>query len=133
LNANGRLSAVRYKSANCTLLSGHTYVEQYSYLNYGAITKKRLKVIRNLSSGTASGVLESVAEYDGEGRLLAVTYPVTGKRYQYGFDSRGLPSSLTNTTDSTTLVSSVVYGVAGEMTTFVHGGGTETHTMKTAR
>jgi YD repeat-containing protein len=125
-NANGRLSAVRYKGANCTLLSGHTYVEQYSYLNYGAMTKKRLKVIRNLSSGTASGVLESVAEYDGEGRLLATTYPVTGKRYQYGFDSRGLPSSLTNTTDSTTLVSSVVYGVAGEMTTFVHGGGTET-------
>jgi RHS repeat-associated protein len=126
LNANGRLSAVRYKGANCTLLNGHTYVEQYSYLNYGAMTKKRLKVIRNLSSGTASGVLESVAEYDGEGRLLATTYPVTGKRYQYGFDSRGLPSSLTNTTDSTTLVSSVVYGVAGEMTTFVHGGGTET-------
>jgi RHS repeat-associated protein len=126
LNANGRLSAVRYKGARCTLLNGHTYVEQYSYLNYGAMTKKRLKVIRNLSSGTASGVLESVAEYDGEGRLLATTYPVTGKRYQYGFDSRGLPSSLTNTTDSTTLVSSVVYGVAGEMTTFVHGGGTET-------
>jgi RHS repeat-associated protein len=57
--------------------------------------------------------------------LLAVTYPVTGKRYQYGFDSRGLPSTLTNTTDSVTVVTSVSYGVAGEMTTFVSGGGTE--------
>jgi RHS repeat-associated protein len=126
LNANGRLSAVRYKGASCTLLNGHTYVEQYSYLNYGAMTKKRLKVIRNVSGGgTASGVLETIAEYDGEGRLLATTYPVTGKRYQYGFDSRGLPSSLTNTTDSTTIVSSVGYGLAGEMTSFVHGGGSE--------
>jgi len=43
-----------------------------------------------------------------------------------GFDSRGLPNTLTNTTDSVTVVSSVSYGVAGEMTTFVSGGGTET-------
>jgi RHS repeat-associated protein len=37
-----------------------------------------------------------------------------------------LPSTLTNTTDSVTVVSGVSYGVAGEMTTFVSGGGTET-------
>ena len=61
---NGRLSAVRYKGRNCTLSNGHTYVEQNSYTQYGAMVKKRLKVIR----GAASGVLESVAEYDGEGR-----------------------------------------------------------------
>ena len=116
--ANGRLSAVLYRGSGC----GQKWVEQYSYTQYGAMAKKRLKMIR----GAASGVLESVAEYDGEGRLLAVNYPITGKRYAYGFDSRGLPSTLTNTTDTVTLVSSVTYGVAGEMTAFATGGGTET-------
>lgn len=38
------------------------------------MTKKRVKMIH----GAASGVLESVAEYDGEGRLLAVTYGPSG-------------------------------------------------------
>jgi RHS repeat-associated protein len=88
---------VRYQGAGCA----QRFVEQYSYTAYGAMTKKRVKMIR----GAASGVLESVAEYDGEGRL---------------------PNTLTNTTDSVTVVTSVSYGVAGEMTTFVSGGGTET-------
>ena len=55
---------------------------------------KRLKVIR----GSASGVLSSVAEYDTEGRLKSVTNPVTGRKVQYGFSDRGLPTTLTDVT-----------------------------------
>ena len=81
--------------------------------------------------GAASGVLESIAEYDGEGRLKSVTYPVTNRKVQYGFSSRGLPETLTDVTGggSTSIVSSVAYGVAGEVTTFVSGGGTETRAV----
>jgi RHS repeat-associated protein len=121
----GRLSGVRYQgrdvgSGQCS----QTFVEQYSYTNYGAVVKKRVKMIR----GAASGVLESVAEYDGEGRLKSVTYPVTNRKVQYGFNSRGLPETLTDVTGggSTSIVSSVAYGVAGEVTTFVSAFGTET-------
>ena len=83
---------------------------------------KRLKVIR----GGASGVLATVAEYDGEGRLKSITYPVTGRKVQYGFNDRGLPTTLTDVTGGgTLLVSSVTYGVAGEVTNFLSIGGSE--------
>ena len=95
------------------------------------MTRKRVKMIR----GTASGVLESIAEYDGEGRMKSVTYPVTGRKVQYGFSDRGLPTTLTDVTGggSTSLVSSVTYGAAGEMTDFVSGAGWETRSYNENR
>ncbi|BDC48043.1 hypothetical protein F183_A03590 [Bryobacterales bacterium F-183] len=76
----------RFSGGGC----GQTFVEQYSYKNYGAMVTKRLKMVR----GSASGVLLKTADYDTEGRPTNTTYPVSGRTVAYEYDAnRGLPSA----------------------------------------
>jgi RHS repeat-associated protein len=79
--------------------------EQYSYTADGRLLKKKLVV-----NGVA---LEATLGYDSKARLNSITYPGSGGTYTYEYDSQSRLSKLKQ--GSTELVSTVQYGVAGEL------------------
>jgi RHS repeat-associated protein len=132
---NGRVAAVEYRGKNCDLQNGNSYLEMYSYTRYGAMTKKRFRLTRNLRANAQQppqlvakyAELESIAGYDAEGRLETIQYPLTNRVVKYSFDSRGLPNKLRDETAGMDLVASVTYGLAGELATF--GGETRSYNV----
>ena len=107
---------------------GPQFAEWYSYHQAGARTAKRLQV----TAGRTVNVDASYM-YDTEGRMKQVTYPATvdsqgvshaGPVYNYGFDSMGRLSGLTDQY-STSWVNGLVYGPANELKAMSYFGAYE--------
>jgi YD repeat-containing protein len=142
-NVWGRLSSVEYAGKDCSAVwqpgfhFGNRYLEMYAYNAAGQVTKKRLRVKRRIyTSPSGASSVERTADldaewaYDSEGRMNQTKYPVTGttdanRVFNYGFDDRGRPKTMTDAGSGAALVSNVTYGISSELLTISGGGWSE--------
>ncbi|MBL8239316.1 MAG: hypothetical protein JNM66_17960, partial [Bryobacterales bacterium] len=113
-NAAGRLAAT---ATGCSLTGGGQLIEMYSYTAAGAVTKKRLRIVR--SGGTVDK--DVTYTYGTDGKLATVLYPGATVPFSYTYNLLDQPTKRTgapvfqgNTTVD--LVKNVVYGAAGQVT-----------------
>jgi len=83
VNTSGRLATMSYSIRDA--IGCEAVQEMYSYTPAGAISKKRLRVVRG---GTGLD-LDAVYTYDTEGRVASVSYPNGGSTLQNQYDSMG--------------------------------------------
>jgi len=117
-NAAGRLAATATGTATgCSASGVGSVIEMYSYNVAGAVTKKRLRIVR-----PAGTVDKDIAySYGSDGKLTGVLYPDATIAYQYTYDLMDRPTKMTGPRWNTSTVSidyvkDVVYGVAGQVT-----------------
>ena len=141
--ATGKLTAVQYKggwsggniggTATCTT----TFTEMYSYVQAGAIYKKRLRITRPLTQYTNTNAdLDVTYTYDNEGRVTATQYPsswngsswVAGPNLGNTFDSMGRLQKLTDLTASSDIISATSYSAAGQLLSMTGANGAPSET-----
>jgi len=136
--ATGRVAATE---TGCDNTGVGRVIEMYSYTVAGAVTKKRLRIVR--STGTVDK--DVTYGYGADGKPTTVLYPGTTAPYTYTYDSMDRPIKMTGPltlfgTTTIDLTKDVVYGVAGQVTSmkymqWAHGGSadlfTETRTYDT--
>jgi RHS repeat-associated protein len=119
-NAAGRLAATAtgVQTGMCQSVGAGQLIEMYSYTAAGAVTKKRMRIIR---SGTTVDKDVNYT-YGTDGKLATVLYPGASVPFTYSYDlmdrpvkMTGAPTFLGGTTVD--LVKGVAYGVAGQVTT----------------
>ncbi len=112
-NATGRLAATQ---TGCAGAGPGEVIEIYSYTAAGAVTKKRLRLVR--PGGTVDK--DVTYGYGTDGKLATVLYPGATIPYSYTYDAMDRPTKMTgpgylggNLIDQ---VKEVGYGAAGEVT-----------------
>jgi len=147
----GRLTTITYFAGDCKnatlvtspdLYSGNCGLatETIGHNTSGAVTSKTLQIKRtNLTGGAMTAQLQKSWTYDSEGRLRGNGTPAwgptgsttTGSSYSIGYDAWGRANTLTDTVNSTTLISGVSYGVANETLGVTSGNAAVySHTMQ---
>jgi RHS repeat-associated protein len=126
-NALGRMTTRTYKGVNCNT-APYTFTEMYSYSVAGQVTKKRLRIARQVVQAypyptvTVSADLNSAYTYDIEGRMRSITYPTAspdmwehtgGATYSYEYDAMGRLWKMS----SGSFLTEATYGPAGELLT----------------
>jgi YD repeat-containing protein len=108
--------------------SAFTYV--YSYTQAGLVTAKRLHAQFTFEDhgSYAPPDLEAGYTYDNEGRMLTLTYPLSGPTFTYGHDTMGRLNTLAQTAGTSGIshgipgqspvVTAATYGVANELLGF---------------
>jgi RHS repeat-associated protein len=106
-----------YSQGRLTAISYGGFVETYGYNPAGQKTNKGLKVTQgvmqtgdggNTYSGQATADLESVYNYDNQGSLISIQYP-SGLTLSYTYDAMERLNTLTNTTNSATIITGATY------------------------
>jgi RHS repeat-associated protein len=116
-NSWGRLTAVNFKVG----AENQGCVYQYSYNQAGRVLQQKMTwLLGDFSDGSPGPQtfnLQAGYEWDNEGRMTSLTYPVVnatnGKKYTYQFDAMGRTNGMTDTTGGPG--ASAVYGLAGEV------------------
>jgi len=111
LNATGRVAATE---TGCENVGVGKVIEMYSYTAAGAVTKKRLRIVR--STGTVDK--DVTYGYGADGKPSTVLYPGTSAPYTYTYDLMDRHIKMTGPltlfgTTTVDLTKDVVYGVAG--------------------
>jgi len=88
LNATGRVAATE---TGCENVSVDKVIEMYSYTVAGAVTKKRLRIVR--STGTVDK--DVTYGYGADGKPSTVLYPGTSVPYTYTYDLMDRPIKMT--------------------------------------
>jgi RHS repeat-associated protein len=95
--------------------------ESYGYTVGGRVKWKRTSV--NTPVWTS---LEASWQWDNEGRMTRVDYPLGARAYTYSYDTMGRLSGMVNAQTSQTVASGAAYNAAGQMTSLSYLGYTET-------
>jgi RHS repeat-associated protein len=114
-NASGRLAAVRYTTF------GGEYRETYGYTPGGRMKWKRVTV----GWGSIQRSLDASWEWDNEGRMTRVNYPLWNA-CTYSYDSMGRLNGMVNASSGQTVASGVQYSAAGQVTAISYLGYSET-------
>ena len=114
-NTQGRVAAEQWGDVSC---AGGKYHHFYSYTAAGRVTKKKLRVWRNVQQDqwtwvARSADLDDTATYDNEGRMAT-----RGTADTYHYDTLGRPDKLTRLVNGigVDVVRDALYGPAGELT-----------------
>jgi RHS repeat-associated protein len=128
--AGGRLAAVDYGQ-------GNVMREMYGYNQAGRVTAQRL-VVGQVNYDATAGY-----EYDNEGRLTAIQYPVdaveegyTPVKLHYSYDAMGRPNLLKGDFPNNYpdwQLATAQYGAAGELTQMAWNGGPQTNGVSETR
>ncbi len=113
-NAAGRLAAT---STGCAAQAAGQLIEMYSYNSGGAVTKKRLRIVR--TNGTVDK--DVLYSYGTDGKLATVQYPGVSIPFSYYYDAMDRPIRMSGPSayyagQTIDHAKDVVYGVAGQVT-----------------
>ena len=108
VNAYGRLAAVTFTGrpahASGEPDGNSQFTYTYSYTPAGLVTAKSMALwLGPYSNGPfqvfslAAPTLTAAYQYNYEGKLTSVSYPVGGPTFSYGYDTMGRPNSLAQT------------------------------------
>ncbi len=135
-NGWGRLSGVRTRGLNGT----RTFEDAYKFTAGGLMTAKRFKLTSPGPNGTGSGELESLYDYDTEGKMTYFRNPVAyqesggsftgagGEGFFYSYNSLGQLSKMGTNPGQGDWVSNATYNVDGTLAALASAGGSETRT-----
>jgi len=118
-NTWGRLAATEYAGPY-----GAAFRESYGYTRGGRMKWKRLTT----GDGAA---LEASWQWDNEGRMTRVTYPLNEAEYTYSYDTMGRLSGMVNAQTGQAVAGEAQYNVAGQMTSLSYLGYSEARQYNT--